>query len=109
MAKNNMIFVVMDDTNGITQTGYLYQDIKDFITDTWNPGDHARVNYIMGFKIKGKTYQERKENFYNIILDFMAHDIGGLSYYETFLLQDYFETNARRYGLTKELKENCII
>ena len=29
MAKNNMIFVVMNDTNGITQTGYLYQDTKE--------------------------------------------------------------------------------
>lgn len=104
-----MIFVIMNDINGITQTGYLYQDTKDFIADIWNPDDLARVDYTMGFTIKGKTYQERKENLYNIILDFMAHDIGGLSYYETFLLQDYFETNARRYGLTKELKENCII
>ena len=107
--KNNMIYVVYNDVNGITQTGYIYENIRDYINDTWNPTDRARVAYKMGFNIKGKTYQEKKAAFEGIIHDFQAHDVGGLSYYELMLLDNWLETNARRYGLVTELKENGII
>ncbi|MBO7734130.1 MAG: hypothetical protein J6S67_16320 [Methanobrevibacter sp.] len=105
----NALYVVYNDTNGYSQTAYLYQDIKDFIADTWNPEDKKRVAFKMGFRIKGKTYQEKKANFENIVRDLLDNDVGGLSYYEEAFLYDYLETNARRFGLVTELKENGII
>lgn len=106
---NNMIYVVMNDTNGFSQTAYLYLDIKDFLEDTWNPENKEQVAFKMGFKITGKTYQEKKANFENIVKELLHNDVGGLSYYEESILYDYIETNARRYGITKELKNEGIL
>lgn len=39
-------------------------------------------------------------------LDFANHNY---SYGELAYWQNYFEKQAKRYGLTKEFKENCII
>ena len=105
----NAIMATFKDINGITETTVLYLDIKDFLNDTWNPEDKARLIHTMGFEIHGKTYQERKANFEEIVKEFQAHDVGGLYYSDYVILQDYFETNARRYGLLKEFKENCIL
>ena len=105
----NAIMATFKDLNGITETTVLYLDIKDYLNDTWNPENKARVIHTMDFVIHGKTYQERKANFEEIAKDFRAHDVGGLYYSDYVILQDYFETNARRYGLLKELMENCII
>lgn len=106
---NNMLYVVYKDLNGITETGTLYTNYKDYLADTWNPEDASRVIFKMGFTIKGKTYQERKAAFIDIVKDFQSNIVGGLYWSEEVILQDYFETNARRYGLINELKENGII
>lgn len=106
---NNLLYVVYKDTNGITETGVLYEDIQEFLQDTWNPCEKERVLYKMNFVIRGKTYQERKAAFIDIVKDFQAHDVGGLSWYDEITLNDYFTENARRYGLINELTENGII
>ena len=105
----NALLAVYKDLNEITETTVFYTDKIDFINDTWNPEDKSRVIYTMGFKITGKTYQEKKAAFEEICKDFQAHDVGGLYYSDYAMLGDYFERNARRYGLVTELKENGII
>jgi hypothetical protein len=106
---NNLLYVVYKDINGLTETGVLYTDITDFIQDTWNPEDKARVEYTMNFVIKGKTYRERKAALEEIAKDFQNHDVGGLYWSDEILLQNYFEENAKRYGLIEEFRENGII
>lgn len=105
----NMLYVVYKDLNGVTNTGVMYYNISDFLDDTWNPEDRERVIFKMDFRITGKTYREKKEAFENIVKDFQHNDVGGLYWSDYTILTDYFEANARRYGLITELKENGII
>ena len=106
---NDMLYVIYKDLNGITETGVLYMDLQDYLNGTWSPEDAAREVFKMGFKIKGKTYKERKAAFEEIVKDFQTHDVGGLYWSDYNILTNYFEKNARRYGLVEELKENGII
>lgn len=105
----NALLAVYKDLNGITETTVFYTDMIDFINDTWNPEDKARVIYTMGFKITGKTYQEKKAALEEIAKDFQMHDTGGLYYSDYMIIGDFFEKNARRYGLITDFKENGII
>lgn len=96
----NYVFSIVNDKN------YLFENMCDFIEFTFSP--LVKVDFLMDFKIKGKTYNEKKESLRNIAIDYQRNDIGGLSYYEYTLINDFFETNGKRYGLLTEFKENCI-
>lgn len=79
-----------------------------FHSDTFSP--ETKNIKILQFKINGKNYQERKENLKDLAIDYSLHFAPlSWSYGEIATIQDYFYTNARRYGLIKEFKENCII
>ena len=59
---------------------------------------------------KGKTYKEKKESFRQLAIDYQLNfSQYSWCYSELLTIQTYFETNAKRYGLIKEFKENCII
>ncbi len=64
----------------------------------------------LDFKLSGKTYQERKNSLIEIAKDWQ-NNFSGLSwsYGEYAEIENYFYENAKRYGLLKEFKENCII
>ena len=90
----------------------LYYDCIEgwdlFHSDTFSP--ETKNIKILQFKINGKNYQERKENLKDLAIDYSLHFAPlPWSYGEIATIQDYFYTNARRYGLIKEFKENCII
>lgn len=79
-----------------------------FHSDTFSP--ETKNIKILQFKINGKNYKERKEHLRDIAIDWQLHfSTLGWSYGELATICNYFETNARRYGLLKEFKENCII
>lgn len=76
-------------------------------SDTFSPTceDIATLD----FKISGKTYQERKNNLEELAKDWQ-YNFASLdwSYGELAEITNYFYENAKRYGLLKEFKENCI-
>jgi len=64
---------------------------------------------ILDFKIGGKTYQERKSNLVELAKEWQLFFSGlAWSYSELYEIGNYFYENAKRYGLVKEFKENCI-
>ena len=64
---------------------------------------------LLGFRLHGKTYQERKEFLRNLAIEWQ-HNFSqySWSYGELAEIQDYFYENGKRYGLLKEFKENAI-
>lgn len=65
---------------------------------------------ILDFKIEGKKYKEKKAYLINLAIDWQTNYSGlNWSYSELIEIQNFFEKNAKRYGLIKEFKENGII
>lgn len=64
---------------------------------------------ILNFKIKGKTYEERKGCLRDLAIDY-SHNFASLgwSYGELAEICDWFYRNGKRYGLLKEFRENAI-
>ncbi len=79
-----------------------------FHNDTFSP--ETKNIKILQFKIDGKSYQEKKGSLIDLAIDYQLNfGCLGWSYGELAEIQNFFETNARRYGLLREFKENCII
>lgn len=60
--------------------------------------------------VSGRTYQERKNDLKEKAIEW-SNKLGNYprwSYGELGEIQDFFEVNARRYGLLKEFRENAI-
>ena len=75
--------------------------------DTFSP--NVKNIELLEFKIGGKTYEERKNNLQQLAIDYQLQFAWlPWSYVELYEIENYFQTNAKRYGLLKEFKENCI-
>ena len=90
---------------------YLYYDNNngwdEFYKDTFSP--LTKDIAILRLKLKGKTYQERKAAAQDLAIEWQLHfsDLSW-SYSELAEIQGYFYNIAKKYGLIKEFKENCI-
>ena len=63
-----------------------------------------------GFKVKGKTYKEKKENARRLAVDFRAYFAESIfSYGELGYFADIFRKIGKKYGLLKEFEENGLI
>lgn len=86
----------------------LLNDYRELHTLTFTPA--TNYNIVTNFKIKGKTYNERKNNLIDIAIELQntlsSFDI---SYNKLFIIGNFLEKNAKRYGLMEEFKENGII
>lgn len=60
--------------------------------------------------VSGKTYQERKADLQNKAIEWSNNQgtYAAWSYGELATIQGFFEKNAKRYGLLREFRENCI-
>lgn len=60
--------------------------------------------------VSGKTYQERRADLQNKAIEY-SNECSAFpwSYGELATIGEFFERNGRRYGLTKEFRENGII
>ena len=96
-----------DPNNGITTEKLLYC-WGDVFRDTFNP-DIEETAVIIEFKTHGKTYAERRENLRDLAVRFSTACEGGFSWGEEIQVISWFEKNGKRYGLTREFKENGII
>lgn len=84
-------------------------DYTGFNTATWNPCVELDFPFLVFGKLKGKTYADKKAELIDKAIEFTHIDEGGLSYGEYALINEYFETYGKRYGLLKEFKEAGII
>ena len=94
------LFVVID---GIAS---VFTSAEEYHAATFSPD--CIIEHPHTLTIKGKSYQERRENLRNLAIDIQSADNGGLSCMETAILQWFFEKNGRKYGLLTEFRENCI-
>lgn len=63
-----------------------------------------------GFKVKGKTYSEKKANAKMLAIDFQSYfSQYEFGYSELAYYQSIFEKIGRKYGLLKEFRENGIL
>ena len=87
-------------------------DREGFYSATWNPNVKEEVynneNFVVLGNIEGKTYREKQEAVRDKAINFQRVDVGGLSYGELSLIENYFERYGKRYGLLREFRENAI-
>lgn len=101
------------DNTGIIETsekieGGIYTGIS-YKTAAAEVGEENILLYIP-LNVSGKTYQERKADLQDKAITW-SNDLylyPCWSYGELADISEFFETNARRYGLLGEFKENCI-
>ena len=101
------------DNTGIIETsekieGGIYTGIS-YKTAAAEVGEENILLYIP-FKVSGKTYQERKADLQDKAIEWSntQGEYGAWSYGELADIQEFFENNARRYGLLQEFRENAI-
>lgn len=85
----------------------VYECLELFHSDTWNPTSEVITTIL--FQVKGKNYRERQSHLRDLAIEFQTADTEGLSWGEFAEIQYFFDVNAKRYGLTKEFRENGII
>lgn len=102
------IAILKDTTTGETVCN-LYTDCNEYHRATFNP--LIETTEILNLGLHGATYAERKNALHDLAVNYslLMPDAGGLSYSEIAEINNYFETNGKRYGLLKELHENAII
>ena len=89
------------------ETGVLYDDFQDYISDTFSPAVETMV--IIPFTVHGSNYAERRENVRGTAMEFQtANDCDGLYMSDMAQIYGWFEKMGKRYGLLKEFRENAI-
>lgn len=65
--------------------------------------------FIMDFVIHGKTYKEKKSCLECMAIEY-SHNChcDGLYMSDIIAINNFFETNGKRYGLLTDFHENCI-
>lgn len=105
------MFIGFYELEGVEHFNIYYKNSLGW--DLWNKETFSPLcknEMILDFKIKGKTYQERKSSLEELAKEWQNNfACYGWSYGELATIQDYFYTNAKRYGLVKEFKNNLII
>ena len=96
-----MIFAVIDDTASIFDTWPEYH------AATFSPD--CTVSACIPLQLHGSTYAARRESLRTIAQDIQTANNGGMSYSETADMAEWLTTNARRYGLVNEFRDNGII
>lgn len=105
------MFIGVYEIDNKTYNYIYYKNSAGF--DAWHRDTFSPLTKninMLDFTIKGKTYQERKNNAEDIAKDWqMIFSQYSWSWGEVAEVSNYFEKIAKRYGLTKTFKENCII
>ena len=96
-----MIFAVIDDTASIFNTW------REYHAATFSPD--CTVTACIPLQLHGSTYAARRDSLRTVAQDIQSADNGGMSYGEVATLDYWLNTNARRYGLVTEFRDNGII
>lgn len=95
--KKEYCYIYKNDVNGWNK----------FFGDTFTPLTKNKQTLVL--QVKGKTYTEKKAWLEDLAKEYQLYfSCLSWSYGELVTIQDFFYTNAKRYGLIKEFKENAI-
>ncbi len=103
---SKLILATLLDTETNEEKMYTFTSWSEYHTATFSP--LIDVLFITDFKVKGKTYADRKEFVRDLAIEYSNNQACGLSWYEVGMVSDMFYKLGKRYGLLKEFKENCI-
>lgn len=92
-----------------TVEGGIYEDISE--KKAIEEIGKSNLYYYIPLVVSGKSYEDRKNDLRNKAIEYQSsfYDFCGFSYGELSIIQNFFETNAKKYGLLNEFRENCII
>lgn len=98
-----IIIYMNPDNNNEVDGGIFKNDVKF-------PG-FLKILYEIPLTVSGKSYTNRKNDLREKAIEYQNswYDFCGFSYGEIATISDFFVNNGRKYGLTKEFKENGII
>lgn len=85
----------------------LYYNWGAWHTATFSPA--TKILKTILFEVKGKNYNERKENLKKIAIEYKNADKTGLKYADFSILEDFLLINGKRYGLLKEFYNGGIL
>lgn len=100
-----MYYIAYIDANG-KENGLLCNNLAEMHSITFSP--EVQVVTTIDFKVKGKTYQDRKAYLYDIATDFSTHFYPGLFASDCWWIGDWFHIQGKRYGLLEEFIENGL-
>ena len=100
-----LFYAAYKDPDGNEHAG-LYENLGEFFRATFSPA--CEVLAVIGLRLSGKTYQERKAAARSLAIDYSLNNYAGLSWGEVAEIGGFFEKVGRRYGLLKEFRENAI-
>lgn len=83
------------------------ETINRYYNVTFSPA--TREIAFIEFRVSGKTYQDRKEDVRQKAIEFSNFNFPGLFWSEMAWIESWFRTQAERYGLLEEFRENAII
>lgn len=103
-----MFYARMKDETTGKQTSALYHETKSYFEDTFSPC--ISTLDIINLVVTGKTYAERREDLREKAIRFQSSigEAEGLYMSEYATIMNWFDKNARRFGLLKEFRENGI-
>lgn len=89
---------------GAIFNGLTYQELCEGL------GDY-NIRYCIPLEVSGFYYEDRKHELEDLARVWQESNIDFIdwSYGELAIIQDFFEKNGKRYGLTKTFRENGII
>lgn len=103
---SKLILATLKDTETNEEKMYTFYSWQELHSATFSP--FIDRLFITDFKVKGKTYAERKEFVRQLAIDYSNNQACGLSWNEVAMVSDMFYKLGKRYGLLKEFKENGI-
>lgn len=104
------MFIGRYEINGEPHFAVYYKNefgYKAWFEDTWSP--EVENIMVLNLEIKGENYADKKDCLEGLAIDWQTNfsDLSW-SYGELALIEDWFYTNAKRYGLLEEFRENGI-
>lgn len=103
---NKLILATLRDRETNEEKMYTFDSYEEYFNETFSPW--VEILFATDFKVKGKTYADRKEFVRNLAIDYSNNQACGLSWSEVAYVGDMFYKLGKRYGLLKEFKENGI-
>lgn len=103
---NRFIVATLKDTETNDEYMSTFTSWSEYHTATFSP--LIDVLFITDFKVKGKTYADRKEFVRQLAINYSNNQAFGLSWGEVAMVSNNFYELGKRYGLLNEFRENGI-
>ena len=104
--RNRFIVATLRDMETNEEKMYTFDSYEEYFNETFSPW--CEILFATDFKVKGDTYDERKNFVRDMAINYSNNQACGLSWHEVAMVSDMFYTLGKRYGLLKEFRENAI-